>query len=199
VQGPGPGRNGEPVEHRLRLVGGRVPRGVVASGVAFRQRVADLPGAVLQVAAGPEIGALAVQGHAEPLAQHCDEALVVVGSRPKAVVDVQRRDLRIEAQRDIQQANRVSTPGEHHQQRLACRHQATLVRGLERTLAHVAFRTARQSRPGLSKPLSLTSPMPSKRRCRAPRTASTTASVTSTSPPRARATTREARLTSRPK
>ena len=174
---------------------GRVERFRVLLG----ERIADLPGPVLEVAAVVQGGAFGVQRHAEPLAERADEGLVLVRSLAQPVVHVQGRDSRVEAQRHVEQADRVAPAREHHQQRLPGHYQPALARCLQRALAQVAFRVARQSWRGSSKPLSFTSPIPSKRRCGELPTASTTESVTSTSPPRARATTREARLIPRPK
>ena len=64
--------------------------------------------------------------------------LVAVGGVAQPVVDVQRRDLGAEPQRDVEQAHRVGAAGEHHQQRLAAPDEAAVARGVERRVGLVA-------------------------------------------------------------
>ena len=69
VQRPGAGRYREPVEHRLGLVAGGVGGGVVGLGVALGERVAGVPGPLLEVPArGRLLERLDHERHLQPVA-----------------------------------------------------------------------------------------------------------------------------------
>ena len=174
-------------------------RGVVALGELLCQRIAGVPRAILEVSLAAELDPLDRQRDAASPAELPHQLLVERGVLAKPVVHVERGDRGAEALGDVEQRHRVAPAGHHHEQRLARADEAALACGVERSLAHSSRRTARQSCRGCSKPFSFTWPIGSKVRCEEPLTASTTASLTSTSPPRARATTRAVRFTSRPK
>ncbi len=196
IQGARARRNGEPVEHRLRLIGRRMRRRIVALCQALGERVASIASPFLEVARGvlSQSDPLGEERHPEPGAQLPNELLVARSPLPQPVVHVQRAHPCLQAHRDVQQRHRVPAARHQHEQRRSGGDQRT--GRLED--AHGSRGTTRHSWRGSSNPFSFTCPMPSNTRC-APRTASVTESVTSTSPPRARATTREARLMSRPK
>ena len=198
-QGAAAGRGGEPVEHRLDLVGGRVAGGDV--GVALEREPRRLGVALvarprLQVALRAR---RAVDGerHAEPLAERAAERLVPVGGVAQPVVDVQRPDRgrARDAHGEVEQADGVRPARDQHDDGAAGR-AAGRPRARAPRDSSSSARRARNSSVDCEKPLSLTSPMCSNSRC-GPAT-STSERVTSTSPPAARAPTRAARLTSRP-
>ena len=136
------------------------------------------------------------QRHAEALAERAAERLVLACRVAQPVVDVQRghggraRD----PHREVEQADGIRAARDEHDDGAAGGEQAAVAH--VRLEAHASARPARNSSVDWEKPLSLTSPMCSNRRCGPP--SSTSGRVTSTSPPAARAPTRAARLTSRP-
>ena len=177
--------------------------GVVAARHPLGDRVARVAGLRLHVSLLGQPGALHRQLDAQPLAQVAAVRLVLLRGGAQAVVHVQRGNLGAQAHGHVEQAHRVGAAGEHDQQRLPLGHQPAVAGGLQRRLTHRPQSSggdpARNSCRGSSKPLSLTCPTFSNARSSDLETRSTTASVTSTSPPRARATTRDAVFTSRPK
>ena len=138
--------------------------------------------------------------HAEPLAQLAAEALVAVGVVAQPVVDVQgaHRVGPGDPHGEVEQADGVAPAGEQHHHRPPCAQEPVGAdAGLEVHQWSFSAWRARNSSVDPLKPLRLTSPMRSNSRW--PPAASTTGRVTSTSPPAARAPTRAARLTARPK
>jgi len=133
-------------------------------------------------------------------------ALVLVGVVAQAVIDVQGAD-RLGAggaNGEVEHADRVAAAGEHRHDRGRKREQALGKHPLQHLVgvhglslgarAQPAARTTKSS-VGVGKPLRLTWPIGSRPSPSLPSTASATRSVTSTSPARARLTTRWARLT----
>ena len=159
----------------------------------------------LQVALAWSTDALNCEPDAEPLAELAAELFIIAGFVAQPVVDVQCSDLLTAAQldRDVEQADGVAATGEADDDRLAAYQQAASsdpFKQLGCLLLGDYFspaRPARKSSVASLKPLSWTSPMRSNSRCFP--AISTTGQVTSTSPAAARAATRAARLTSRPK
>ena len=173
-----PARRGQqPVEDGLGLVGGGVADGdqrVPLPRHPLRLRVAHRPRPRLHVSFG-RAGAVHEQLDPERRAERAAVRLVGVGLRPaQAVVDVQRALDVVAGTRCSRQVE--SRPPLNSDEQL--------------------HRVARNSAVASSKPLSLTSPIGWKDSRRP--AASATSRVTSTSPPVARAPTREARLTERP-
>ena len=166
-------------------------------------------GVALVARPGLQVAALrrrrrALDGQLDPhaRAQVRAEPRVVVALGPQPVVEVQRAyGVRAgDPHRQVEQADRVLAAGEQHDDRRAgdeqpARADPRLDRGGGGGRAHGA-RRARKSSSGREKPLSLTSPMWVKASRRS--AASTSGRVTSTSPPAARAPTREATLTALP-
>jgi hypothetical protein len=113
----------------------------------------------------------------------------------QAVVDVQRAHVAARSHGEIEQADRVAAAREQHQHRRAEYEQPA---GPDARLdGHgCSGEVARNSSVGSSKPFIRTSPICRNARWRP--AASTTGRVTRTSPPAARALTRDARLTARP-
>ena len=141
--------------------------------------------------------------HVEPRAQG-DAGLGVGGAaRPQPVVDVQRAHgvAAGDPDREVEQADGVPAAGEQDDRRCAGDEEPAGAdagldpRGGGRRRAHDA-RRARKSSSGRERPLSLTSPMWLKASRRW--ASSTSGRVTSTSPPAARAPTRDATLTALP-
>ena len=112
---------------------------------------------------------------------------------------MKRRDLGPDPHGHVEQANGVATAGEEDQQRLAGPDQAAFARGFEWSVAHRCLGVGTAQLVRLVEALQLHLPDRLEPEVVESRTASNTESVSSTSPPRARATTREARFTSRPK
>ena len=137
-----------------------------------------------------------MQLDAEPLAQRRAVGLVRAGLLAQPVVAVQRGDVRGagDPDGDVEQADRVAAAREQHEHPPAGLQQPGRGDALEQ-VGHGAC-PATNSSVGSEKPFIVTSPIWSKLRCGP--AASTTGRVTSTSPPAARAATREARLTARP-
>src|SRR5947209_1765548 len=135
-----------------------------------------------------------LERHPQPLAQFGAVALVLSGAVAQAVVDVQDADRGTAADpyREIEQAGGVAATGQQHHDRAAALQQADPVRADH---SSPRWRAMKISVDSLN-PFSRTSPIRSNRRCEPDW--STTGRVTSTSPPRERAATREAMLTSRP-
>ena len=192
-------RGGEPVEHRLDLVGRGVAGGhvgVAPPGEPRRLGVADVARPGLEVALGPA-------RHGRPragrrAARTARAQWLGVGRRgvAQAVVDVQRAHVAGDPHREVEQADRVAPAGEQHDDRAPGPQQALRRGPRPRGSRRPPPASARNSSVASVKPLSRTSPMRSNSRWSP--AASTTGRVTSTSPPAARAATREARLTSRP-
>jgi hypothetical protein len=142
-QRPAPRRGGEAVEDRLDLVARRMPGGeetVATLGGLGGGRVAQLARPRLQVAArrlGRALGADHLELHPQPLAQPRAVALVLVGLRAQAVVDVQSAE-RLGAahgERDVEQAGRVAPPGDEGDDRLLAREHAARADGFAQLLA----------------------------------------------------------------
>ncbi len=133
---------------------------------------------------------------AEPLAELRAVGLVRAGLLAQPVVAVQRGDLRGagDPHGDVEQADRVAAAREQHEHPLPRREQPGRGDALEQ-VGHGAC-PATNSSVGSEKPFIVTAPILSKVRCGP--AASTTELVTITSPPAARAATREARFTARP-
>ena len=139
----------------------------------------------------------------EARAERAAGGLVALGLRPQPVVDVQGAHglAAGHLHGDVEQADRVASPGEQDDDGAAAGEQAARAHPREEVLRRhppsSSAGWARKSSVEWLNPFRRTSPIGSKARC-GPE-ASTTGRVTMTSPPPARAATREAVLTSRPK
>ena len=140
-----------------------------------------------------------VKRHVHATGEPADELLVGLRTLAQPVVHVKGAHRGTETGGDVEESHRVPAARDHHQERLPRSHQAAVPGGGKNALVHSSRRTARHSMRGSAKPFSFTCPISSNLRWGASRSAAVTASLTSTSPPRARATTREVRFTSRPK
>ena len=154
------------------------------------------------LAAGPP-RALDDERHLQARAQRAAGGLVALGLGPQPVVDVERAHDPAPGHLDghVEQADRVAAAGEQDDDGDADGQQAARAHPREEVLrrhppSSSAARATKSSVEWLN-PFRRTSPIGSKARCGPD--ASTTGRVTMTSPPPARAATREAVLTSRPK
>ena len=89
---------------------------------------------------------LQLQLDPQPRAQRCAVVLVVVGVIPKPVIDVNRsyRGGAEQANREVEQADRIAATGEHRDQWRAGRQQTVLVNRIEHPLALHALSVARR-------------------------------------------------------
>ena len=153
-QRPPAGRDGQPVEHGLGLVGRGVGGGVVAGGQPLGQRGSGRRGpAPAGCRASGSSTRSTAQRHAEPLAQRAAERLVV--RRPRRAGRSSR------AARDTCAPSRSATSsrqtesraaGEQHQQRLAPAATSPLSRAASSgRLAHLARRQVARGRAGAAR------------------------------------------------
>ena len=212
-QGAAARRGGEPVEDRLDLVVGGVAGGDQAPRALEREprppprsgRRAPRPGGC----PGPSgrRGLLDLELDPEPLAERRAVALVRVGVVAQAVVDVQRGDRlgaraaapRGRAGRPSRGRRRASPPPAPRRAAGPPPRTASSIGRLHGDQVARSRGADTKSSVGSGKPLRLTSPIGSRSSPLAPRSPRRPRSVTSTSPARARLTTRWARLTWVPK
>ena len=198
-----PGRDGQPVEHRLGLVGGRVRRRRSRRlGEPLGERVARVARLRLEVALGRQ-RRRARRAAARPARSQSRGRTASSASAPVAqpVVHVQR------GHRGAQPDGQSSRQTESAAARTAAP-AAARPRGSARSPSAASRRSLTPQRRDTRGRACAARRSPSASPGRCPRTSRCGASrdrvdrpsrVTSTSPPRARATTREARFTSRPK
>jgi hypothetical protein len=96
------------VQHRLRLVGGRVGRGVIALGELLGECVTDVSRPLLQIALPAHIRAPDRDGHVKRRAQVAHEVLVRVRVVTEPVVHVEGGHPGVQAVCDVQERHRVA-------------------------------------------------------------------------------------------
>ncbi len=179
-QGAAARRCGQPVEDRLHLIGGGVPRrdqGVMPPRQAVSLAVADLPGPGLQVAspllprrglirlAAPASGLDQRELDSQPLAEAPAAPGIGRGGGAQPVVDVEGHHRRRPEQPDghVQQAGRVAPAGDHRDERPVASEQAAAPNGVADLLGGPALSSrGRRQRTAPSCPRS---PSGAPRRC----------------------------------